>query len=56
MLWVPFVYKSDALWDFLLGPHSWCQSPTGAAGVARASWTLCVGWGRAQFYPVTYRP
>lgn len=43
MFWVPFVYKSDALLDF----HSWCQSPPGAAGVARASWTLLCELGKS---------
>lgn len=51
IFWVPFVYKSDALLDFLLVPHSWCQSPTGAAGVTRASWTLLCGLGKSTVLP-----
>jgi hypothetical protein len=51
IFWVPFVYKSDALLDFLLGPQSWYESPIGAAGVARASWTLLWGLGKSTALP-----
>lgn len=53
----PLCKKSDALFlDFCYGPTAGISLLQELLGWPEPAGPCCVGWGRAQFYPVTYRP